>query len=148
MKINSNCEVIVNMKLSCLSTEIAFSTRKSKESDVFSYGVVLLELITRKKAVDPSFPEDTDLVSWVRSTLDNSDDIEVVVDPGLMDEIIASVELQEQVHGVLLLALRCASKEASERPSMRHVVKELTDIRSNAGSLLKEARGDSVRVGK
>jgi len=136
------------MKSSCLSTEVAFSTRKSKESDVYSSGVVLLELITRKKAVDPSFPEDTDLVSWVRSTLDRNDDIEVVVDPGLMDEIVASVELQEQVHGVLLLALRRASKEASKRPSMRDVVKELTDIRSNAGSLLKEARDSSVRVGK
>lgn len=110
--------------------------------------MVVLELITRRKALDPSFPEDSDLVHWVRSTVDGNDDIEEVVDPDLMDEVIASVELQEQVHGVLLLALRCVSKEASERPSMRDVVKMLTDVRSNAASLLKEARSAVVSVVK
>lgn len=131
------------------SPETAFSTRKSKESDVYSYGVVLLELLTRKKALDEAFQENIDIVGWVCSTLHSTNDMEAVIDPDLMDEIVASVQLQEEVDGVLLLAFRCVSKVASERPTMREVVKELTDMKSNAGSLGKEARHrSSGNVGK
>lgn len=117
--------------------ETAFTTKRSKESDVYSYGVVLLELLTRKEPVKPSLSDGTDLVSWVCANVENSNGIdqllEVVCDPGLLDEVMGSAEMEE-VHKVLLLAVRCTSRVASERPSMRDVVKELTDIKSNAGN--------------
>ncbi|XP_072981258.1 uncharacterized protein [Typha angustifolia] len=122
-----------------MSPETAFTTRKSKESDVYSYGVVLLELITRKKALDPSFPENNDITSWVQSTLGGSGEIEEISEPNIFDELMGSADMEE-VHKVLLLALRCTSKEASERPSMRNVVKELTDIKSNAGHIPKQRK--------
>nr|CAB3481103.1 unnamed protein product [Digitaria exilis] len=113
--------------------ELAFSTKSSKESDVYSYGVVLLELLTRKMAVDPSFPNDMDIVGWVSSALNGTDKIEAVCDPDLMEEVYGTVEMEE-VSKVLALALRCAAREASQRPSMAAVVKELTDARPPAGA--------------
>ncbi|KAK1323528.1 Leucine-rich repeat receptor-like protein kinase PEPR1 [Acorus calamus] len=112
------------------SDETAFMTRKSKESDVYSYGVVLLEMITRLKAVDPSFPENTDIVSWVNSNLNGGEGhcLDRIVDPGLIREFMGSRDMEE-VAKVLSLALRCTAKEAGDRPSMRDVVKQLTDLK-------------------
>ncbi|THU48544.1 hypothetical protein C4D60_Mb06t00070 [Musa balbisiana] len=112
-----------------ISPETAYTTRKSKESDVYSYGVVLLELLTRKKALDPSFPENKDIVNWVTSTLDGNGEIGPVVDQDLMNQVMGTWELEE-VHKVLFLAMRCTAKEASRRPSMQNVVRELIDIKS------------------
>ncbi|KAK1362728.1 Protein kinase domain-containing protein [Heracleum sosnowskyi] len=110
-----------------IAPENAFTTTKSKESDVYSYGVVLLELLTRKKALDPSFPEGQDIVSWVASRWSNTEEIIGIIDPSLLNEVINS-GIKEQVTGVLLVALRCTEKEASKRLSMREVVKQLEDL--------------------
>ncbi|OAY66225.1 Receptor-like protein kinase [Ananas comosus] len=128
-----------------MSPETAFTPRRSKESDVYSYGVVLLELITRKMALDPSFPENTDIVNWVSSAVNNDYEIEAVCDPNLMSELMSSVEMEE-VRKVLLLAVRCTAKEAGERPPMRNVVKELIDIKSNSGDLQKQRKSRRRRI--
>jgi len=127
------------MAVRCLA-ELAFSTKSSMESDVYSYGVVLLELLTRKTAVDPSFPDNTDIVGWVSSSLNGTDKIEAVCDPALMEEVYGTVEMEE-VRKVLSLALRCAAREASQRPSMAAVVKELTGVRPAAGRSLSKKQG-------
>lgn len=77
-----------------MAPEMAFSTRSTIEFDVYSYGVVLLELITRKMAVDPSFPDNLDIVNWVSSTLNGSNGIETVCDPALMHGV-GSLSKQE-----------------------------------------------------
>ena len=124
------------MKCFVILTENAFTTTKSMESDVYSYGVVLLELITRKKAVDDSFADGLDIVRWVRSVWREKVELEVVVDSGLYDDLYDSF-VREQVTEVLQLALRCTQTEVSRRPSMREVVKELEDVYGSLRSKLK-----------
>lgn len=51
-----------------MAPEYATSGKLTDRSDVFSFGVVLLELITGRKPVDPSHPfGDESLVEWVCS---------------------------------------------------------------------------------
>lgn len=107
------------------STENAFTTKKGKESDVYSYGVVLLELLTRTK------PMDIDLVGWVSSVLSNTREINHVVDSSLKEEFLDS-NIREQVISVLSVALDCCNKEPNRRPDMRAVVKQLLNASSNA----------------
>uniref|UniRef100_A0ACD6AC86 Uncharacterized protein n=1 Tax=Avena sativa TaxID=4498 RepID=A0ACD6AC86_AVESA len=123
--------------LGYMAPEMAFSTRSSIEFDVYSYGVVLLEMITRKMALDPSFPDNMDLVRWVSSMLKDGNVIESVCDPALMHEVCGTAELEE-VCSVLSIALRCTTKDAGHRPSMMDVVKELTHARRDAVSLSKQ----------
>ncbi|OMO83072.1 hypothetical protein CCACVL1_11570 [Corchorus capsularis] len=107
-----------------IAPENAYTTTRSKESDVYSYGVVVLELITRKKALDPSFMGETDIVQWVRSVWSNTQDICSIADSSLLDEFLES-GIKEQVTNVLLVALRCTDKEPGKRPTMRDVVRQL-----------------------
>ena len=52
-----------------MAPEYASTGKLTEKSDVFSFGVVLLELITGRKPVDSSRPlGDESLVEWVRST--------------------------------------------------------------------------------
>ncbi|KAF8051480.1 hypothetical protein N665_1717s0014 [Sinapis alba] len=126
-----------------IAPENAYRTVRCKESDVYSYGFVLLELITGKRAVDRSFPEETDIVSWVRSMLssyeDDDDTVGPIIDPTLVDELLYT-KLREQAILLTDLALQCTDKRPENRPSMRDVVKELTDVKD-----LVSSTSDSVQ---
>jgi hypothetical protein len=64
-------------------TENANAAMHNRKSDVYSYGVVLLELITRKKAFGPYFDDETketSLVCWARSIWLETGKIEKIVD--------------------------------------------------------------------
>ncbi|KAL6134901.1 hypothetical protein ACLB2K_067129 [Fragaria x ananassa] len=112
-----------------IAPENAFRTANSVESDVYSYGVVLLELITRKKALDPSFMEPTDIVGWVRSVWRDTERIDRIVDSSLVEELLDS-NIRNQIVDVLLLALSCSHDDPKKRPTMRDVIKILLEINS------------------
>lgn len=114
-------------------TENAFTTRSSRESDVYAYGVVLLELVARKKVLDASFGEGVDIVGWARAAWNEGEDVGKIVDPDVVDELLDS-SIKEQVEDVVLLAFRCTDMEAGKRPSMRDVVKELIMVESRSRS--------------
>lgn len=81
--------------------------------------------------MDKSFPENTDIVSWVRSVLssnDVDDMVSTIVDPILVDELLDTT-LREQVIEVTELALSCTEQDPAKRPTMREVVKLLCDAR-------------------
>lgn len=80
--------------------------------------------------MDPSFPEATDMVSWVKTTSNYGEDMNQIIDPGLRHEFMDST-IMEEVNKVLLVSLRCTAKEAGGRPSMRDVVKQLIDVKTN-----------------
>ena len=62
------------MLLVISDSETGYSTRLSEKCDVYSYGVVLLELLCRKLPVDPSFEDGVDIVRWIKSNLQKSDE--------------------------------------------------------------------------
>ncbi|KAL2554311.1 Wall-associated receptor kinase-like 20 [Forsythia ovata] len=97
------------------------------KSDVYSYGVVLLELLTSQKVIDFSRDhEDVNLAIYVRQQVSSSSIMEVL-DQHLVSEEpsaqkIASLKIFSE------LALACLREKKEERPSMKDVVQELQHI--------------------
>ncbi|KAL2556288.1 Leucine-rich repeat receptor-like protein kinase PEPR2 [Forsythia ovata] len=112
--------------LGYIAPENAYSTRLSEKCDVYSYGVILLELLCRKLPVDSSFEEGLDIASWVRKNLQsNSSDF-----LSCFDEEIQCWDLEEQRKALDLMdiAIKCTEFMADNRPSMREVVGSLISL--------------------
>ena len=95
----------------------------TEKSDVYSYGVVVLEVLTGKQPIDPTIPDGLHVVDWVRL---RSRDRAAVLDPALQGRSAAEVEEMLQVMGVALL---CVSPTPDDRPTMKDVAAMLREIR-------------------
>ncbi|CAN7040226.1 unnamed protein product [Brassica oleracea var. botrytis] len=124
-----------------LAPEYASSGKLTDRSDVFSFGVVLLELITGRKPVDTSQPlGEESLVEWARPRLIEAiekGDISEVVDPRLEKHYI-----EEEVYRMIETAASCVRHSALKRPRMVQVVRAL-DTRDNLSDL-----SNGVKVGQ
>ncbi|MCL7044268.1 hypothetical protein MKW94_006619 [Papaver nudicaule] len=103
-----------------VAPEYAMTGHLLVKSDVYSYGVVLLELLTGRKPVDMSRPPGQEnLVTWARPLLSNSESLEMIIDPS-----IGSVSF-DSVAKVAAIASMCIQPEVSNRPFMGEVVQAL-----------------------
>jgi len=67
-----------------VAPEYAMTGHLLVKSDVYSYGVVLLELLTGRKPVDMLRPAGQEnLVAWAGSLLTSRDGLESIIDPSL-----------------------------------------------------------------
>ncbi|MBA0605060.1 hypothetical protein Godav_017674 [Gossypium davidsonii] len=104
-----------------VAPEYAMTGHLLVKSDVYSYGVVLLELLTGRKPVDMSQPSGQEnLVTWARPILRDKDRLEELSDPGLGGKYP-----KEDFIRVCTIAAACVAPEASQRPTMGEVVQSL-----------------------
>ncbi|KAH1198096.1 hypothetical protein AAZX31_18G124200 [Glycine max] len=95
------------------------------QSDVYAFGVVLLELLTGRRAVDLNQgPNDQNLVLQVRHLLNDQKKLRKVIDP----EMTRNSYTMESIFMFVNLASRCVRSESNERPSMVDCVKEIQTI--------------------
>jgi serine/threonine protein kinase len=110
--------------LGYLDPEYYRNYQLTDKSDVYSYGVVLLELLTSQKAIDFSRDQDdVNLAIYVSQAAKNGAIMEVVdqrltgTEPS--SNVLNSVQLFSE------LAFACLREKKADRPSMREVVQQL-----------------------
>ncbi|KAH6557272.1 hypothetical protein KP509_1Z124500 [Ceratopteris richardii] len=96
----------------------------STASDVYGYGVVLLELITGQLSIDHKRPEDYNLVAWFKPRVVKQG-IQAVIDPRL--GLNFPVEAYEEVAEI---AMNCTTSERGDRPTMQFIASKLEQILS------------------
>ncbi|KAH9317491.1 hypothetical protein KI387_019260, partial [Taxus chinensis] len=109
-----------------IAPEYGLDGRVSTKGDVYSYGILLLEMVTRKKPTDVMFVGDLNLQKWVRSALlDRLDDI---VDSRLLRSV--NIKQNRCLISFIHVGLLCTNESPQDRPTMRDVGRGLESLRS------------------
>ncbi|RDX90753.1 Receptor-like kinase TMK3, partial [Mucuna pruriens] len=108
-----------------LAPEYAVMGKITTKADVFSYGVVLMELLTGLVALDESRPEESRyLAEWFWRIKSSKEKLMAAIDPALE----ATEEIFESIGIVAELAGHCTAREAHYRPDMSHAVNVLAAL--------------------
>ncbi|KAJ4715571.1 Receptor-like kinase [Melia azedarach] len=105
-----------------IAPEYLSTGKSSEKTDVFGYGIMLLELITGQRAFDLARlanDDDVMLLDWVKSLLKEKK-LEMLVDPDLQNNYVES-----EVEQLIQVALLCTQSSPMERPKMSEVVRML-----------------------
>ncbi|OWM81627.1 probable serine/threonine-protein kinase PBL1 [Punica granatum] len=113
-----------SMALGNLSVETLERGLLTPKSNVWSFGIVLLELLTGRKNLDSRHPkEERNLVKWSRPFLADDCRLTLIMDPQLKGRFPAKA-----ARTVADMAQKCLQKDPSERPTMRTIVNHLKII--------------------
>ncbi|XP_047324787.1 putative leucine-rich repeat receptor-like serine/threonine-protein kinase At2g24130 [Impatiens glandulifera] len=116
-----------------IAPEYAYGAITSIKGDVYSFGVLVLEMVTRKRPTDNNFGNDVSLHRWVK-TNSNGGRMERVVDSSLIralkDQSAEMKKMWEVAIGELIeLGILCTLDSPSGRPTMLDAADDLDRLK-------------------
>lgn len=118
-EISNNSVALANLSVETLERGLL-----TPKSNVWCFGIVLLELLTGRKNLDSRHPkEERNLVKWSKPFLADDSRLSLIMDPHLKGRFPTKA-----ARTVADIAQRCLQIEPSERPTMRTVVEHLKTI--------------------
>ncbi|KAL8048922.1 hypothetical protein ABFX02_07G098900 [Erythranthe guttata] len=114
--------------------EYGVSNLVSTKGDVYSYGILVLEMFTNKRPTGDSFKEHANLHNFVSAALPNR--VMEIVDPLIRmgPHTIDNCKLDDCVSSIMRIGVTCSKELPRERMLMSDVVRELHRIQKELSS--------------
>ncbi|XP_020679795.1 probable LRR receptor-like serine/threonine-protein kinase At3g47570 [Dendrobium catenatum] len=122
--------------------EYGMGSKTSPQGDVYSYGIMLLELFTRRRPTDEIFKHDLSLRDYAESS--DIDNLMEIIDPCLISEAQNRVQdnrfdmLEELkcLDSVIKIGLLCSLDDPKQRMEVVDVINQLNVIRKTLENIL------------
>lgn len=121
--------------LGCVAPEYLIDGKLTDKSDVYAFGVVLLELLLGRKAVDKTISSECQsIVTWAMPQLTDRSKL-----PNMLDPVIKDTMDLKHLYQVAAVAVLCIQPEPSYRPL-------ITDVLHSFIPLVPVELGGSLRL--
>ena len=123
----------------CTIAEYGTWCKISTEGDIYSYGIILLQMITGKKPTDDIFKDGMNLHNFVEEVLPQN--LGSIVEPNLTmydegGEMLSTVKQKWCVEQLAKLGLNCSKTAPKDRPRTKDVYDEIISIEEMFSSML------------
>ncbi|PON33944.1 Mitogen-activated protein kinase kinase kinase [Parasponia andersonii] len=140
--VSSSSSLGIKGSIGYAAPEYGMGSEVSTYGDVYSYGILLLEMFTGKRPIDNMFKDDITLHNFVQTAL--PEHVEEILDPVLIQgdsspastqkyEIQAKISQNQNIQPCLVsifrIGLKCSERQPGQRMDINDVVTELCDLR-------------------
>ncbi|KAJ9159050.1 hypothetical protein P3X46_024581 [Hevea brasiliensis] len=141
--INQSSSLGIRGTIGYCPPEYGVGSEVSTHGDVYSFGILLLEMFTRKRPTDDMFKENLSLHNFVRRGL--SEQVKEIIDPNLFQMQLNTDATSNHNHNfwitrnnifieclisTLEIGISCSMELPQERMNMSDVVAQLSSIRN------------------